>query len=302
MGSGAKNTWLEGAVTRLGFVLLWLNTQLPWSCQSLNARLLGWLIYHLAPVRRHVALVNLKICFPELSDRERRVLARRHYQSLVMGVMEVADCWWRPIEKLPRFQLEGLEALEAVKREGRGVILVSGHFTTLEIAGRMLSTVMPLSCLYRDPNNQIVAGMLRKHRSIWAKQAIAMNDLAGLVRALKAGDTVWYAPDQGKWTPQSLLLPFLGEPAITNTSTYKLAEMTGAAVLQFYPRRLPDGTYRLKIIPPLNNFPGGDAAADTLRLTKGLEQAILEAPEQYLWVHRRFKGRQGMPDLYARQA
>lgn len=290
---------MGGAFTRLGLLLLWINSRLPWWAQRAVASALGWMIFHLVPVRRHVVMVNLRTCFPELTAAERRSLAIRHYQSLAFGMMEVADCWWRPLERLPGFTVEGLGAVEEMKRAGRAVILVSGHFTTLEIAGRMLSTRTPLSCLYRDPNNPIIAGLLRKHRTVWAKRAIAMNDLAGLVRALKEGDTVWYAPDQGKWTPQSLLLPFFGEPAITNTSTSKLAEMTGAAVMQFYPKRLPDGTYLLKILPALEDFPSGDVAADTLRITRGLEQAIREAPEQYLWVHRRFKWRQGMPDLYA---
>lgn len=292
---------MEGAFTRLGLLALWVNSRLPWGWQRGSAAALGWLVFHFAPVRRHVVMVNLRTCFPELTKAERRSLAIRHYQSLALGVMEVADCWWRPLERLPRFTLEGLESLEEIRRSGRAVILVSGHFTTLEIAGRMLSTRTPLSCLYRDPNNPIIADLLRKHRTVWAKRAIAMNDLAGLVRSLKAGDTVWYAPDQGKWTPQSLLLPFFGEPAITNTSTVKLAEMTGAAVMQFYPKRLPDGTYLLKILPPLDGFPSGDVVADTLRIARGLEQAVREAPEQYLWVHRRFKWRQGMPDLYARR-
>ncbi len=302
MGSAGKAGIFEGVVTRLGLFLLWLNSRLPWRCQRAAAAVLGWMIFHFVPVRRHVVLVNLRTCFPELTAAERRTLAIRHYQSLALGMMEVADCWWRPPERLPGFKVEGLEALEGLKRSGRAVILVSGHFTTLEIAGRMLSTRVPLSCLYRDPNNPVIAALLRKHRTAWAKRAISMNDLAGLVRALKEGDTVWYAPDQGKWTPQAMMLPFFGEPAITNTSTAKLAEMTGAAVMQFYPKRLPDGTYLLRILPPLDGFPGGAAAADTLRITRGLEQAVREAPEQYLWVHRRFKGRKGEPDFYARRS
>jgi len=292
---------LEGAFTRLGLLLLWMNSWLPWGMQRAAASGLGWMIFHFVPVRRHVVLVNLRTCFPDLSEPERRSLAIRHYQSLALGVMEVARCWWRPLPSLPNCRIEGLEALERVQRAGRPVILVSGHFTTLEIAGCMLSQRTALSCMYRDPNNPVIADLLRKHRTIWARRAIGMNDLAGLVRSLKAGDTVWYAPDQGKWTPQSLLLPFFGEPAITNTSTVKLTEITGAAVMQFYPKRLPDGTYLLKILPPLDDFPSGDVAADTLRITRGLEQAVREAPEQYLWVHRRFKYRQGMPDLYARE-
>jgi KDO2-lipid IV(A) lauroyltransferase len=176
-----------------------------------------------------------------------------------------------------------------VRAAGRGVLLVSGHFTTLEIAGRLLSLRTPLSCLYRDPNNPVLAALFRHHRGQWLRQAISMNDLNGLFRALRGGETVWYAPDQGKWTQQSAVLPFFGRPAITNTSTARLAKMTGAAVFTFFPRREPDGTYVLTISPELTEIPGPDPEADTLRLIGLLEQAVRAAPEQYLWVHRRFK-------------
>ena len=126
-----------------------------------------------------------------------------------------------------------------------------------------------------------------------------MRDLKGLVRALREGEVVWYAPDQGKRTAQSELLPFFGEPCITNTSTPRLAEMTGATVLTFYARREDDGSYLLRIKPAPEGIPSGDPVADTRRLVDGLEDAVRAAPEQYLWVHRRFKARAGLQDAYA---
>ena len=128
-----------------------------------------------------------------------------------------------------------------------------------------------------------------------SNRAIEMRDMSGLMRALRDGEAVWYAPDQGKWTPQSAVLPFFGRPAITNLSTSRLAKMSGAAVFTFFPRREKDGTYVLTISPALADFPSADPEADTLRLTAMLEEAIRAAPEQYLWVHRRFKGFNGNP-------
>lgn len=283
----------------LGIGLLRLVSLLPWGLQRLLARALGALCFHLIPVRRHVTLVNLRLCFPELTEAARRTLARRHYQSLALGILEVARSWWRAPAELPPHRIIGLEHLEAAKARGKGVLLVSGHFTTLEITGRMLSLATQLSCLYRDPNNAVLATQLRRHRASWTRQAIEMRDLKGLLRALREGGVVWYAPDQGKRTAQSELLPFFGEPCVTNTSTARLAEMTGASVLTFYSHRLPDNTYVLCIRRAPADMPSGDPVEDTRRLVAELEKAVRAAPEQYLWVHRRFKAREGLPDAYA---
>ena len=279
----------SAAFTRAALGALWLVARLPWSWQRGIAAGFGAFAFHCVPIRRHVTLVNLRVCFPELTEAARRTLARRHYQSLALGILEVGRSWWRRPADLPPCRVEGLAGLERVRAAGRGVLLVSGHFTTLEIAGRLLSLRTPLSCLYRDPNNPVLAALFRHHRGQWLRQAISMNDLNGLFRALRGGETVWYAPDQGKWTQQSAVLPFFGRPAITNTSTARLAKMTGAAVFTFFPRREPDGTYVLTISPELTEIPGPDPEADTLRLIGLLEQAVRAAPEQYLWVHRRFK-------------
>jgi KDO2-lipid IV(A) lauroyltransferase len=285
----------SAAFTRVALGALWLTAWLPWSWQRGLAAAFGAFAFHCLPIRRHVTLVNLRVCFPGLTEGARRTLARRHYQSLALGILEVGRSWWRRPADLPPCRIEGLEGLERVQAAGRGVLLVSGHFTTLEIAGRLLSLRTPLSCLYRDPNNPVLAALFRRHRGLWLRQEISMNDLNGMFRALRGGETVWYAPDQGKWTQQSAMLPFFGHPAITNTSTARLAKMTGAAVFTFFPRREPDGTYVLTISPELTEIPGPDPEADTKRLTGLLEQAILAAPEQYLWVHRRFKGYGGNP-------
>lgn len=284
----------------LGLGLLRLVSLLPWGLQRLLARALGAIGFHVLRIRRRVTLVNLRLCFPAMTEAERRTLARRHYQSLALGILEVARSWWRDPQDLPLHRIIGLEHLEAAKARGKGVLLVSGHFTTLEITGRMLSLTTRLACLYRDPNNPVLAEMLRRHRASWATQAIAMTDLKGLLSALRAGEAVWYAPDQGRKSAQAQLLPFFGEPCLTNTATHRLAQMSGASVVQFYGRRLPDNSYELRILPALADFPSDSAERDTLRLVADLEAAVLAAPEQYLWVHRRFKKRgRALPNAYA---
>ena len=285
--------------TWLALGILWPVSYLPWSWQRGLARLVGRLGYHLIRIRRTVVETNLKLCFPQWSVAERNKIARHHYQSLVLALFEVGRCWWRSVDKLPPHEIEGLELLRAAAQRGKGVLLVSGHFTTLEITGRMLSLQQRISCLYRNPNNALLAKMLRHHRTSWTNRAIEMGDLKSFIRALREGEIVWYAPDQGKRTAQSELLPFFGEPCITNTSTARLAEMTGAAILTFYAHRQDDGVYRLVIAAAPEGIPSGNAAHDTLKLVAVLEQAVCRAPEQYLWVHRRFKAREGMQDAYA---
>lgn len=285
--------------TRAGLAALWLASRLPWTLQRGLAKALGELAYHVIRVRRAVVETNLRLCFPGWTAARRRQVARSHYRSLALAAFEVARCWWRAPETLPPRRIEGLELLRAAVGRGKGVLLVSGHFTTLEITGRMLSLAQPLCCLYRDPNNPVFAAVLRRHREAWTRRAIEMNDLRSLVRALREGEVVWYAPDQGKRTAQSELLPFFGEPCVTNTATSRLAEMTGAAVLTFYGWREPDGSYLLRIAEAPAGIPSGDAARDTVRLAGELEAAVLRHPDQYLWVHRRFKSRDGLPDVYA---
>lgn len=285
--------------TRVGLAALWLVSRLPWSVQRALADAAGWVAFHVVRIRRKVVDTNLRLCFPELDESARRELALRHYQSLALGILEVARCWWRKPADLPPHRIEGLDLLRAAAAKGKGVLLVSGHFTTLEITGRMLSLRQPIACLYRDPNNALLAAHLRRHRTDWATRAIEMRDLKGLLGALRAGEVVWYAPDQGKRTAQSELLPFFGEPCITNTSTPRLATMTGAEILTFHARREADGSYALTLAAAPEGIPSDNPAADTMRLVAELEGAVRAAPEQYLWVHRRFKAREGLPNPYA---
>ncbi len=285
--------------TRAGLAALWLVSHLPWPVQRALADAAGRVAFHVVRIRRKVVDTNLRLCFPDLDESARRELALRHYQSLALGILEVARCWWRKPADLPPHRIEGLDLLRAAAARGKGVLLVSGHFTTLEITGRMLALAHPIACLYRDPNNALLAAHLRRHRTDWATRAIEMRDLKGLLGALRAGEVVWYAPDQGKRTAQSELLPFFGEPCITNTSTPRLATMTGAEILTFHARREADGSYALTLAPAPAGIPSSDPAADTLRLVRELEVAVRAAPEQYLWVHRRFKAREGLPNPYA---
>lgn len=278
--------------------LFWLAGFLPWPERRSIARGLAWFAFRVLGLRRRVVLTNLKLCFPEKSDGEITALARAHYEALAFGLFETTAAWWSPFEDLPAYRIVGREHLAAALARGKGVVLLTAHFTTLEICGRLLVHELPTGCLYRDPNNPVVALAMRRHRERIASVAVHWDDLRGLLRALRAGHAIWYAPDQAKRTASTEILPFFGVPAITNTATSKLGEMAGA-VVPYFARREPDGSYTLVIHPALENFPTADATADALRVNRLIEENIRLAPEQYFWVHKRFKARgPGYPEVY----
>ena len=263
------------------------------------ARLLGGFVFRVVRIRRHVVLVNLRLCFPEKSEAEIHVLARAHYDSLAMGLFEVCTGWWADRQHLPDHRISGLEHLRHAVARGHGALLLTAHFTTLEICGRLMIDAFGMGGLYRDPNNPVLAHIMRGQRERQMTIAVHFDDLKNLVRALRAGHSIWYAPDQGKRTPGSEILPFFGVPGITNTATSKIAKMTGAAVVPFFGRREQDGSYTLTVHPALENFPTDDSTADAIRINRLLEENIRLAPEQYFWVHKRFKARgPEYPEVY----
>lgn len=283
----------------LGVAGFWLIDKLPWPEKRCLARGLGWFAFHILRIRRRVVFVNLRLCFPGKTEREIRTLARAHYDSLALGLFELCAGWWAPVGDLPPHRVIGLGHLRDALARNSGAILLTAHFTTLEICGRFMSESHPMGGLYRDPNNPVVARLMRGQRVRHLSPAVHFDDLRGLVRALRGGHAIWYAPDQGKRTKSSEILPFFGVPAVTNTATGKIAGMTGAPVVPYFARREADYSYTLTILPPLENFPTADAAADAIRINRLIEEHVRQAPEQYFWVHKRFKGRgPGYPEVY----
>jgi len=283
----------------LGLAFLWCADKLPWPEKRVIARGLGWFVFEIVRVRRRVVFTNLRLCFPEKSPGEIHTLARAHYDSLALGLFEVCAGWWAKTPDLPPCRIIGLENLHVALARGHGAILLTAHFTTLEIGGRFMSETRKMGGLFRDPNNPVVAHLMRGQRARHLSPAIHFDDLRGLVRGLRANAPIWYAPDQGKRSKSSEILPFFGVPAITNTATSKIAEMTGAAVVPFFVRREADQSYTLTLHPALENFPTSDVAADAIRINRLIEENVRLCPEQYFWVHKRFKARgPGYPEVY----
>jgi Kdo2-lipid IVA lauroyltransferase/acyltransferase len=243
-----------------------------------------------APDRPEIARTNIGLCFPEWSPEQREDLLRRNFQSLGLGVFEFLRAWWGRLAPWDRgCELTGLEHLEAARAGGRGVILVSAHFTTLEACMRLLCQRIPLAGMYRPHEQPAMEWAVRRGRLRHATAMFARDELRPVIRHLKQGGLLWFAPDQETRRGDSVFVPFFGQPAWSLTSTHQLARLSGAAVLPLFHERLDDGRYRIEILPALIDFPGTDATADTARVMAVLEQQIRRVPAQYLWIHQRFK-------------
>jgi KDO2-lipid IV(A) lauroyltransferase len=200
-------------------------------------------------------------------------------------------------------RIEGVEHLHAAIARGKGVILLTAHFTSLELAGRTLLAVAPVKFLYRPTKNEVLAYALNRFRTGYGGRPIPKDDIRAFISALKKNECVWYAPDQSYRKKGAEMVPLFGIPAATNTLTSRLARMTGAAVLPYFLQRLPGSQgYRATIHPPLEDFPSECPVSDTARFNRMIEAQVRIAPEQYLWIHRRFKGlTEDYPDYYGRR-
>jgi len=287
--------------TRLGLGLLWCLSRLSYAWQLRTGRLFGRLFRSLAPRRRHIAEVNLLLCFPDMAPAARAQLVEELFDSLGIGLLEMSLSWWAPDEKLEKLvTLEGLEHLQAALQQGKGAILLSGHFTTLEIGGRLLSLHTPFHVMYREHKNPAFEAAMTAARIRHYKKAIPRGDTRGMLQSLRENMPVWYAPDQDFGAGNSLFAPFFGVPAASITATSRLARISGAPVVPFFQTRLPDARgYRLTLYPALDNFPGVSIEQDTRRINAVIEAQVRKQPGQYLWAHRRFKTRPpGEPGVY----
>lgn len=274
--------------TWLGLGALWLMIHLPWRLQMQIGKWLGLFMYHTLKQRRYICCVNLELAFPELSDPERQQLNRQHFISLGRGVFETAMSWWGNEKALAKLtQLEGMEHLQQALQSG-GVVLLSAHFTSLELGGRMLAPHLPLHVVYRPHQNPVIEQLVAKLRAKRYGKAIPRTSIRTMLQSLKQGHAVWYAQDQHFKQKNSLFVPFFGISAPTNTATSRIAGIGESKVVPFFTVRNKKG-YLLRFLPELEQFPGDSVAEDTLRINQLLEQQIREFPDQYLWTHRRFK-------------
>ncbi len=254
---------------------------------------LGMLIYHLMPWRRSVAQINIALCFPDRTAAQQHAMVKNNFRSAGISLLETALSWWGTRAQIePLIQIEGIEHLHRALQLQRGVILLSAHFTCLEIGGRLLALRQRFHVMYKKHRNPLFEAVMKQAREHNYERAIERHDVRSMLRSLKQGNAVWYAPDQDFGAQHSVFAPFMGVTCATLAAPARLAKMSGAPVVPFFPQRLEDGSgYRLILLPALDNFPSHDEVADATRINGVIEHAVRRAPEQYLWLHRRFKTR-----------
>lgn len=275
----------------LGLGLVRMVTWLPFPWILACGRAIGLLAYVASRREKHIARVNIRLCLPELDAAARERLVRQHFESLGCAVFETGLVWWASDARLNRrVKLDGTEYLAAALAQGKGAILLSAHFTCLEMGARALTMHTPTSIMYMVPKNPLVAEFARRSRGRHAVKAIASDQVRDILRSLADNLTVWYAPDQRYTEKTSAIVPFFGQPAATNIATSRLARISGARVLPYFPERLADGSgYLMRIGAPLDDFPSDDPVADALRFHALIEAHVRRVPEQYLWSYKRLK-------------
>ena len=291
-GVPLKFLWPRYWPTWLGLALMRLIQLLPHALLLLVGRTIGRVVRRLPLHYTQVARCNLRLCLPELSQEQRERVLNEHFEALGMGLCESAMTWWGSDADFTRLsRVVGLEHLRQALEQGRGAILLTAHFTTLEIGARVLNTQLPLNAMHKRPKNGLLAHFFEHHRGRHALRIFSRDNVRGMVRALRDNECVWYAPDQSYRKKGAEMIHFFGIPAATNVFTSRLAQMTGAAVLFVGHERLPGNAgYCVTINPAPRGYPGESAIDDAEQFHRFVEAEVRRNPAQYWWIHRRFKG------------
>ena len=280
-------------MTRLALFILWLLHFLPLFMLAPLGKAMGMLFYALGRERRRVARINLGLCFPELSDNERERLVRRHFRSFGRSVLERCYLWWSSAGRIQRLaRIEGWEHWLAAK--GRPCIILAPHFVGLDMAGTRLSMDISGASIYSRQKNPALEQMLMHGRTRFQEQKLLsrQDGLRDIIRVIRQGFPFYYLPDMDFGPRDSIFVPFFGVQAATIPALSRLARMTGAVVVPVITRQLPGGQgYVLRFYPAWDNFPTDDVEADTRRMNAFIEERVREMPEQYFWLHKRFKTR-----------
>ncbi len=282
-----------GMLTRLGVFLLWLIHFLPFRVLVWTGNAFGFLLYLIATERRRVAAINLRLCFPDMSDAQRARLLRDHFKMFGRGLIERTILWWSSRARIcSLIRVEGMENFVAIK--GKPIIFLTPHFVGMDIGGSWISQQVDAISVYSMQKNRYLSDMLFKKRVRFGNQHIfsRQQGLRPIVKGLREGRPFFYLPDQDQTVKDGAFIPFFGVPAATITTVPRLVAMTGATVVPCITRLLPGSAgYVLTFYPAWKNYPTGDDIADTRRMNEFIEQRVLEMPEQYFWLHKRFKTR-----------
>ncbi len=290
-------------LTWLGVIILYSISWLPYKLQLAMGRALGRLLLKIGSSRKKVALKNLELCFPDMTAAERQRILKVNFENTGIALFETGMGWWWPDWRIKRkFTVTGIEHFEKAKQEGKGVLLLTVHYLSAEIIGRGIGHAHPLVIFYRPHNNPLMEFFQFRGRGRSNKYMLGKRDVKGLIKALRDKESCLYLPDQDYGRNRSLFVPlFAVKEAATTTGTLIFARQKETVTMMMLPKRNDDGSgYTLEMTPALEGFPTENDENDVIRVNQEVEKAILRKPEQYMWLHRRFKTRpnEDDPSLY----
>lgn len=281
-------------LTRFGIFLLWLIHFLPLRLQAMLGNGLGRLLYLIGRERRHVASTNLRLCFPDWDETTRQRVVRQNFCAFGRSLIERGLLWWAPAARIQSLiRVEGREHYTTAQAQG-AVILLAPHFVALDVGGSWLIQHVDLVSVYSTQKNPRFNALLLHGRSRFGDQKLyaRQQGLRPVIKAMRELRPFYYLPDQDLATKDGVFSPFFGVPAATLTTVPRLADMTGARVVPCISKLLPGGEgYEVRFYPAWENYPTGDVQADTDRMNAFIEARVREMPEQYFWLHKRFKTR-----------
>ncbi len=288
-------------MARLPVFILWLMHFLPFRALVWSGNVFGWFLYIVAADRRRVSLINLQMCFPELSDVQRMRLVRDHFKMFGRGFIERSILWWSSGARINGLiRVEGVEHFDALA--GRPAILLTPHFVGMDAGGQWIAQRVDTVCMYANQKNRYLSRLLFEKRSRFGKQRLysRQRGMRPILKGMREGMPFIYPPDQDQGVKDGAFIPFFGVAAATITTLPRIAQATGALVLPCITRLLPGAAgYVLTFYPAWENFPSGDDIADTRRMNAFIEERVREMPEQYFWLHKRFKTRpEGQAKIY----
>lgn len=271
--------------------VLWLITRLPYSWLMALGRSVGKLAFYSMKSRRKVCQTNIDLCFPEKTEKEREVLVWDTFVSYGQGLVETAYSWFGDIEKLSdRIFYKGFEHLERAREQGENILLVGGHFAILDLAGGLLARKVDFHVVQRNHDNPLFNLFMTRARKKAAQSCVARKDIRSMIKIIKRGEILWYAPDQDYGKKNSVFVPFFNIQTATITGTSRLAKLSNATVIPILYSRDDENNYHVELFAPLP-MPSGDDESDAISVNSWLEAQARKHPEQYLWLHKRFKSR-----------
>lgn len=289
--------------TWFGIILLYVTVLLPYPLISFLGRHAGRAAMRFLPRRVSIARRNLELCFPDMPVTEREAMLRQNFESVGMGLLETGMAWFWPDWRIDKWcRVTGYEHMQDARARQHGVLLIGMHFLTLELGARIFGMKNPGIGVYRPHNNKLLDWLQTRGRMRSNKSMLDRKDLKGMIRALKSDEILWYAPDHDYGPRSSVFAPFFAvENAATTVGSYMLIRSARPAVVPFVPRRLAYGRgYELIILPDISaEISLDNEVATATGMNQAVEQAVWLAPEQYMWLHRRFKTRpEGEPSRY----